>query len=175
MGRDCRYCGRERPNEAFSGKGHRIGICKRCAQRPKAEREPPMLIEEIAGFLDQSNISEKNRQRLGLLVESPYPEVAGLAKAVLAIASRWPRKKRRWQALRQLDPAFFAQLEEMELVPDYYYENRRIDDLAPDDEPEHLMEPGEFDERTNERTPHQDADDGWEDIPFWTCWQSTEP
>jgi uncharacterized membrane protein len=44
MGHYCRICGRERPNEQFSGKGHRIHVCKRCKAMPKSERQ---VIENI--------------------------------------------------------------------------------------------------------------------------------
>jgi hypothetical protein len=38
MGHYCRICGRQRPNERFSGKGHKIHVCKRCQAKPKTER-----------------------------------------------------------------------------------------------------------------------------------------
>ena len=36
-GHYCRICGRSRPNEKFSGKGHRNHVCKECARKPKIE------------------------------------------------------------------------------------------------------------------------------------------
>ena len=39
MGHYCRICGRERPNEQFSGKGHKIHVCTRCKARPTSERQ----------------------------------------------------------------------------------------------------------------------------------------
>ena len=42
MGHFCRICGRTRPNEKFSGKGHKKHICKNCsgkARRKKRESE----------------------------------------------------------------------------------------------------------------------------------------
>jgi len=38
MGHYCKVCGRTRPNEKFSGKGHRNHICKECASIPADER-----------------------------------------------------------------------------------------------------------------------------------------
>lgn len=35
MGHYCIICGRTRPNEKFSGKGHRRHICKDCSGKPK--------------------------------------------------------------------------------------------------------------------------------------------
>lgn len=39
MGHYCRICGRERANEKFSGKGHKIHVCKDCMRLPKEERQ----------------------------------------------------------------------------------------------------------------------------------------
>jgi hypothetical protein len=39
MGHYCRVCRRTRPNEKFSGKGHRTHVCKDCVRLPKLERE----------------------------------------------------------------------------------------------------------------------------------------
>ena len=60
MGHYCRICGRERPNEQFSGKGHKIHVCKRCKARPKSERQAIEDKDDIFAFLEQSHISEKN-------------------------------------------------------------------------------------------------------------------
>ena len=69
MGHYCRICGRQRPNEQFSGKGHRIHVCKRCQAKPKSERRTIENMDEITGFMRQSHISEKNVVRLEQMVE----------------------------------------------------------------------------------------------------------
>jgi ribosome-binding protein aMBF1 (putative translation factor) len=51
MGHYCRICGRERPNEQFSGKGHKIHVCKRCKARPKSERQAIEDKDDIFAFL----------------------------------------------------------------------------------------------------------------------------
>jgi len=43
MGHYCKICGRQRPNEKFSGKGHHIHVCKDCMQLPKEKKQ---FIEE---------------------------------------------------------------------------------------------------------------------------------
>ena len=64
MGHFCRICKLERPNERFSGRGHRIHVCKECKRMPKEERESIEQQDEILGYLSQSNVSEKNLRRL---------------------------------------------------------------------------------------------------------------
>ncbi|BBN97928.1 hypothetical protein St703_06330 [Sporolactobacillus terrae] len=39
MGHYCRICGRTRPNEKFSGKGHRNHICKDCSRRKEKKND----------------------------------------------------------------------------------------------------------------------------------------
>lgn len=140
MSRYCRICDCHRPNEAFSGKGHRICVCKECARLPKEVREAMEQTREIAGYLRQSCISKKNRERLQQLGGSPYPEIAQLAAATLTIAGFCLRKLRRWRRLAELAPASFLILEEMGLVPDHYYECLSFEDDRmhndSDDEPE---------------------------------------
>ncbi len=64
MGRWCRICGRTRPNEKFSGKGHNNCICKECSRKPRDELDEIDQSEEIFSFLKQSNISKKNITRI---------------------------------------------------------------------------------------------------------------
>lgn len=47
MGHYCRICGRERPNEKFSGKGHRAHVCRDCYRLPKEEFERIEVGEEL--------------------------------------------------------------------------------------------------------------------------------
>jgi len=59
MGRYCRICGRERPNEQFSGKGRKIQVCKHCRAKLKNEGQAIEDKDGISGFLEQSHISER--------------------------------------------------------------------------------------------------------------------
>jgi len=79
-GHYCRICRKIRPNEAFSGKGHRIHVCKRCACLPKEKREEIEHEDEIFSYLNQSHISEKNVSRLKKLAVSPNERIAELAR-----------------------------------------------------------------------------------------------
>ena len=104
MGHYCRICGRHQPNEKFSGKGHRIHVCKECARLPRQEREAIELQDELYGFLNQSHISPKNRKRLALLSQSPDPEISDMAQLILKIAEVKPYKRRRLKFLREKHP-----------------------------------------------------------------------
>ena len=50
QGHYCRICGRRRPNEKFSGKGHATHICKDCAKKQRSSQkmneEQEMRFEE---------------------------------------------------------------------------------------------------------------------------------
>ena len=61
MGHFCRICARSRPNEQFSGRGHRINVCK---TRQRVAREKPDRLEHF----DESVLSmeaELKRQGKG--------------------------------------------------------------------------------------------------------------
>jgi hypothetical protein len=99
LGHYCRICGSIKPNEAFSGKGHKNHICKECSRIPKNEIDAIDQKEEIFNFLNQSHISKKNIFRLHSLVESTDEEVAKLAEIVLDVAKVKPYKKKRLKFL----------------------------------------------------------------------------
>ena len=95
MGHYCWVCDRRRPNEKFSGKGHKQRICKDCARLPRAERDRIQALLEIEGFLSQSNISAKNMSRLKTLTKFPDQEVQEKAELLLEVARLRPYKRKR--------------------------------------------------------------------------------
>jgi hypothetical protein len=99
MGHYCRRCGRTRPNEKFSGKGHRTHVCKECAQIPTPNQDAIEQEEEIFNHLRQSRISAKNVARLRELAVSQDPRIAELAAIVIEVAQIKPFKRRRLQVL----------------------------------------------------------------------------
>jgi len=101
MGHYCRICGRTRPNEKFSGKGHRAHVCKDCARLPKENRDAIEQKQEIFNYLSQSHISAKNTVRLKRLAASSNREVAELAAIVIEVAKVKPTKRRRLKVLAQ--------------------------------------------------------------------------
>ena len=99
MGHWCRICGSTKPNEKFSGKGHKNHICKECNRKPKEEIEEIEQSEEIFNFLSQSNISKGNISRLQKLVCSGNKDIAEMANIVLEVARIKSHKKRRLKLL----------------------------------------------------------------------------
>ena len=99
MGHYCRICGRTRPNETFSGKGHRTHVCRDCARMPKPERDTVEREEEIFNYLKQSHISKKNLARLKTLAASDNPRIAELAAIVSEVAEVKPHKRKRLRVL----------------------------------------------------------------------------
>jgi hypothetical protein len=116
MGHYCRICGRERPNEQFSGKGHQIHVCKRCQAKPKTELRAIEDQDDIFGFLEQSHISEKNVIRLGQMAKSDSRQVASLAEIVLEVARIRPYKTRRLKFPAQKHPELLRKLRATGLV-----------------------------------------------------------
>jgi len=113
MGQYCGICGWERPNEQFSGKRHKIHVCKRCKARPKSERQAVEDRDDIFAFLEQSHISEKNVARLERIAKSDNPQVAGLAAIVLDVARVKPHKTRRLKFLAQKHPELLGKFRDM--------------------------------------------------------------
>ena len=95
MGHYCKICGRERPNEQFSGKGHRKHVCKQCAGMPKEQRRVIELEEEIFGFMAQTHITDRNISRLQTLATSPIRRISELATPMLEVVTSSPRKKKK--------------------------------------------------------------------------------
>jgi hypothetical protein len=116
MGHYCRICGQERPNEQFSGKGHRIHLCKLCNAKPKSERQVIEDTDAIFGFMQQSHISERNVARLEQMTKSEDSQVASLAAIVLKVARVKPYKTRRLKFLAQMHPDLLRNLKETGLV-----------------------------------------------------------
>lgn len=116
MGHYCRICGRSRPNERFSGGGHKTHICKECARLPKEHRDAIEQHDEIYNFLRQSYISAKNLVRLEELAQSNNPETAELARIVAEVAKVRPHKKRRLKVLAKERRGLLDRLEETGLI-----------------------------------------------------------
>ena len=121
MGHWCRICGATKSNESFSGKGHKNHICKECSRKPKEEIEKIDHLAEIINFMDQSNISKKNKIRLKELVNSENNKISELAKLVLEVAMIKATKKGRIKLLAKENRQLLFKLEEEGLVPMRYY------------------------------------------------------
>ena len=115
-GHYCRICGNQRPNEAFSGKGHRIHVCKKCARLPKEKREEIEQKDEIFSYLRQSHISDKNVSRLRKLAKSPNEQIAELSGIVLEVAEIKPYKKRRLKEIARKRRDLLHKLDQAGLI-----------------------------------------------------------
>lgn len=102
MGHGYQSCGRTRPNERFSGKGHRTHVCQDCARPPKPQRDAIDQAREVSGYLTQSRISEQNLARLRTPAAQAARSVAELAAVVIAVAEIPPGPRSRgcgsWRA-----------------------------------------------------------------------------
>lgn len=121
MGHYCRICGCRRPNEKFSGRGHRTHVCKECSRLPQDEREATELAEELLGYLKQSRISPKNIKRLGQLAKSANAEISEHARLVLEIAQVMPTKRRRLKFLAREHPELLGRLKETGLIYAHHF------------------------------------------------------
>lgn len=115
-GHYCRICSNRKPNEAFSGKGHRTHVCKKCARLPKEKQEEIKCKDEILNYLHQSHISDKNVSRLRKLVVSPNEQISELAGIVLEVAEINPYKKKRLKELAMKNRDLLHKLEETGLI-----------------------------------------------------------
>jgi hypothetical protein len=118
MGHFCRFCGRSRPNERFSGGGHRDHVCRDCEKTfPLEERQAMDALGEISGFLhDQPRISPKNVDRLRELSRWKDEDVSDQAAVMLEVARIAPGERGRFQRLRASHPELWRRLIEVGLV-----------------------------------------------------------
>ena len=121
MGHWCRICGRTRPNEKFSGKGHKNHICKECSRKPKEEIDEIEQTEEIFNYLKQSNISKKNISRLQKLSCSQNKEISEYASIVLEVALIKPHKRRRIKLLEKEHRPLLAKLKDTGLIMAHHW------------------------------------------------------
>jgi len=118
-GRYCYLCGRHRPNEAFSGKGHARHLCKECARLPREERERIEVGGELWGYWFQSRISPKNLRRLEALESHTDTELRATAALVRAAGLAHPGRRGRLRHLRREHPERLERLVTLGLVEDW--------------------------------------------------------
>ncbi len=130
MGHSCRICGRSRPNERFSGKGHRTHICKECQRLPRAERFRIDALNDIERYLfRQSNISKKNLSRLAELAQCDDPKVRELAAVVLEIGKAHPGRRRRFKSIKKERPELWQDMIRVGIVEEWPEELEFEEDL----------------------------------------------
>jgi len=152
MGHYCWCCESSRPNEAFSGKGHRRHLCKRCAKLPKEDRAYRQAMLDIYGFMRQRNISKTNIARLSKLTRASRPEIAELASLVLQVAKAKPHRRRRIRFLMRNHRGLLQQLVSAGLIElfDVFEQIPELDELGIPEElgafdgPAELLEPPDW-------------------------------
>lgn len=97
----CWMCDCSRPNEAYSGRGHRDHVCRECQRLPAEEKSRFGALRTMDDMLEESRISEKNVGYLTSLLASPSSDVVERAKIMLQIARLKPGKRKRYRHLRQ--------------------------------------------------------------------------
>lgn len=85
---------------------------------PKAERERIEIEEELFGFVTQSRISQKNRERLKVLLEYEDANITELASLILKVSLIAEGKRKRWRKVRQEDFELYQACEKAGLT--YY-------------------------------------------------------
>ncbi len=63
-GHYCWVCSRIRPNEKFSGKGHKKHICKACSRKTPEEIREIRILNDIYSILYNRKLSKNNRKML---------------------------------------------------------------------------------------------------------------
>ena len=160
FGHYCRICGKRKPNEKFSGKGHKTHVCKKCSSLPIEVRNRREFLHEIYGYWEQSNISKKNIGRLKILKESTINEVAELANVVLEVAKLYPFKKKRIRKIAKENKELIPKIEYVGLIIDWNY--NRHEELYDD---EYLLDESYYDSQ-NESTISA-MEEHWDDeIPY---------
>ncbi len=159
FGHYCRICGKRKPNEKFSGKGHKTHVCKKCASLPIEERNRREFLEEIYGYWQQSNISKKNIERLKILQESTIIDVAELSNAVLEVAKLYPFKKKRIRKIAKENKELIPKLEHVGLIINWNYNHH--EELYDD---EYLLDEIYYDSRNDSTISEMEHWD--DDIPY---------
>lgn len=158
MGHYCRICGRHRPNQRFSGKGHARHICRECQGLPRATLFRIEALNEIEGILfRQSCISKKNLNRMGELAACNDEEVRSMAEIVMAIGLAHPGRRHRYRWIKANQPGLWQRMIQVGIVEEWVMEtgDDSVLDTLPIDEP--------FDHEAGHEHQSRSDDD---DIPF---------
>jgi hypothetical protein len=99
-GHFCHYCGESKPNESFSGKGHRRHLCRECQSIPVAEREEMEILGRLFDLMEQSHISKKNVTWLQSLQLHQNELVRKEVELILHIAEVAPYRKKRYKRIQ---------------------------------------------------------------------------
>lgn len=134
MAHFCWMCERSRPNEAFSGRGHRDHVCRECEGLPTGEKGRCRALIHMQGMLEQSRISPKNVRHLRSLLSSPAADVVEWAAVLIEIARVHPGRRRRLGRLKS-HPELWARMHRLGIVEHFLDEAADEPGARPDDAP----------------------------------------
>ena len=104
-GHYCWCCGRTRPNEKFSGKGHARHLCRECARLGPEELEYRSATWNLDRCIDGGFIRRKRRQEFNRFLDHKNPRVRELAQQLLAedarLRAEWREQRRLEQELEE--------------------------------------------------------------------------
>lgn len=107
----CKVCGKYKPNEKFSGKGHVVHICKICSRLSAAEQAKATTLTRLEN-LTARRLNATDKKWLENRVRDRRPEVAEMAKKIyrarFPYAERNARKKQ--IAIRRLSFEIHAEI-----------------------------------------------------------------
>ncbi len=119
----CSVCGGVKPNEAFSGRGHRDHICKKCQKMPKAKRQEILDRDFIWSVMEQSNISKGNIGNLERIAATYGGELGERGAALVEMAKVKPHKRKRIKWLRETRRPLFLELVRLGLAEEWHDEH----------------------------------------------------
>jgi hypothetical protein len=119
MGKYWRICGCERPNEAFSGRGHRNGICKECSRMPKAEQQRIQDEIFLHHALEQKNISQKNVEYFSQMCLRYSGELGEKAALMVELGKVHPRRKKRYGFLYHKKRELYDRMVRLNLIEEW--------------------------------------------------------
>jgi len=85
-------------------------VCQDCSRLPRQTRFRIEALDEIWGFLEQTNMSAKNIARLALLAQSDDDEVREIASIALAIGKAQPGRRGRYHAIKAEQPELWQRM-----------------------------------------------------------------
>ncbi len=118
-GHYCGICGCVKPNEQFSGKGHRNHICKVCQKMPKAKRQEIRDQGFVWSVMDQRNISKGNMATLQRIATEYDTELGEQGAALVEMAKVKPHRKKRIRWLHENRRPLLVELVRLGLIEAY--------------------------------------------------------
>ncbi len=109
MGYYCRECETYRRNEAFSGKGRKRHICKRCIKHRDYRGE-------IHSWLRESELSLAHMKRLRKFMHMSNESTTELADLIYRVGEVAPKKAGRIETLQNIKPELLSELESAGLL-----------------------------------------------------------